>query len=237
MTTRLPRTASSGVTQERTALPSTWTVQAPQAATPQPNLVPVRPSRSRSAHSSGICGAASSSGRARDAPLTTISTPLLAAGRRLCPCARIRPRAALRRGALSPVPRSARPRFSRMLRSLLAAALATAAALCSIDVTSPEQRPLRPDRRLRQPQPAARRRVPLAARQRQHVAHLPRLSRQRRPGRRPAGGVPARVVLRASTPARPAATAAMPSGAATPTSASRARSAAPCSAATSRRST
>ncbi len=119
VTTRLPRTASSGVTHERTALPSTCTVQAPQAATPQPNLVPVRPSRSRSAHSSGICGGASSSGRARDAPLTTISTPLLAAAGRLCPCARIghapiapRGRTGHRCGTVQPRRRTRRTAFS-----------------------------------------------------------------------------------------------------------------------------
>jgi hypothetical protein len=36
-----PATALTGVTQERRASPSTWTVQAPQSETPQPNLVPV----------------------------------------------------------------------------------------------------------------------------------------------------------------------------------------------------
>ena len=40
-------TISTGVTQLRVAMPSTWTVQAPQAATPQPNFVPVRLSSSR----------------------------------------------------------------------------------------------------------------------------------------------------------------------------------------------
>jgi hypothetical protein len=30
------------IVQERTACPSTWIVQAPHAAMPQPNLVPVR---------------------------------------------------------------------------------------------------------------------------------------------------------------------------------------------------
>ena len=33
-----------------------WTVQAPQSAMPQPNLVPVRPSVSRRTQSSGVCG-------------------------------------------------------------------------------------------------------------------------------------------------------------------------------------
>src|SRR5262245_51457447 len=39
---------------ERTARPSRWTVQAPHCATPHPNFVPLRPSTSRSAHSSGM---------------------------------------------------------------------------------------------------------------------------------------------------------------------------------------
>jgi hypothetical protein len=56
---RLPATLPTGVTQERTAWPSTRTVQAPQAATPQPYLVPVMASRSRSTHSSGMAGSAS----------------------------------------------------------------------------------------------------------------------------------------------------------------------------------
>ena len=55
-----PATADTGVTQERTACPSTMTVQAPQAAMPQPNLVPVSAASSRSAHSSGFSGGASS---------------------------------------------------------------------------------------------------------------------------------------------------------------------------------
>ena len=58
--TALPATADTGVTQERTACPSTMTVQAPQAAMPQPNLVPVSAASSRSAHSSGFSGGASS---------------------------------------------------------------------------------------------------------------------------------------------------------------------------------
>ena len=41
-------------------MPSTCTVQAPQAATPQPNLVPVSPSVSRSAQRSGVSGSRSS---------------------------------------------------------------------------------------------------------------------------------------------------------------------------------
>jgi hypothetical protein len=53
-----PDRAAIGVTQDRTGSPLTWTVQAPHWAMPQPNLVPVRPSSSRSTHSSGVSGAA-----------------------------------------------------------------------------------------------------------------------------------------------------------------------------------
>src|SRR5262244_1985378 len=49
-------TADTGTEQERTASPSTWTVHAPHCATPQPYLVPVRPTCSRSTHSSGVSG-------------------------------------------------------------------------------------------------------------------------------------------------------------------------------------
>src|SRR5712692_12116650 len=57
--TRRLATADTGVMHDRTGWPSTWTVHAPHWATPQPNLVPVRPSFSRSAHSSGMSGSAS----------------------------------------------------------------------------------------------------------------------------------------------------------------------------------
>ena len=45
---------SMGVMQERVATPSTWTVQAPHSAMPQPNFVPVMPSTSRNTQSSGV---------------------------------------------------------------------------------------------------------------------------------------------------------------------------------------
>src|SRR5437879_10450174 len=54
----LPWAAESGVMQERTASPSRWTVQAPQRAMPQPYLVPVSPSESRSTQRSGVSGLA-----------------------------------------------------------------------------------------------------------------------------------------------------------------------------------
>ena len=51
-----PCAEASGVTQDRTASPSSRTVHAPQAATPQPNLVPVSRSSSRMTHSRGVSG-------------------------------------------------------------------------------------------------------------------------------------------------------------------------------------
>jgi len=57
--TRFPATADTGVTQARVGVPSTWTVQAPQSAMPQPYFVPVSSSVSRSAQRSGISGATS----------------------------------------------------------------------------------------------------------------------------------------------------------------------------------
>ena len=55
----LPATALTGMTQERTAAPSMCTVQAPHWATPQPYLVPVRPTCSRMTQSSGVLGSTS----------------------------------------------------------------------------------------------------------------------------------------------------------------------------------
>jgi hypothetical protein len=52
----LPITAAKGVTQERTASPSTSTVQAPHCAMPHPNLVPVRFSCSLKTQSKGVSG-------------------------------------------------------------------------------------------------------------------------------------------------------------------------------------
>ena len=72
-------TAASGSTQLRTGAPSMCTVQAPHCATPQPYLVPVRPSCSRSTHSSGVSGSALTS---CTRPLTLIfATCGLLAGR------------------------------------------------------------------------------------------------------------------------------------------------------------
>src|SRR5258708_27604898 len=69
--TFLPATAESGMEQERTGSPSRCTVQAPHWAIPQPNLVPVRWSESRSTHRRGVPGAAATS---RVLPLTTRET-------------------------------------------------------------------------------------------------------------------------------------------------------------------
>src|SRR5262245_65385227 len=52
--TDMPATIDTGVMQERMGVPSTCTVQAPQAAAPQPNLVPVSLRCSRSTQSSGV---------------------------------------------------------------------------------------------------------------------------------------------------------------------------------------
>ena len=54
--TSLPSAYETGVTQPRTAAPSTCTVHAPQSAMPHPNLVPVSPSSSRTYQSRGMFG-------------------------------------------------------------------------------------------------------------------------------------------------------------------------------------
>src|SRR5260370_35480660 len=51
---RLPTAAATGVTHDRVGFPSRWIVHAPQAAMPQPNFVPVKPTTSRSTHSTGM---------------------------------------------------------------------------------------------------------------------------------------------------------------------------------------
>src|SRR2546428_3010324 len=53
VTTSRPGSAAAGVTHERAARPSMWTVHAPHCAMPHPYFVPVRPSSSRSTHRSG----------------------------------------------------------------------------------------------------------------------------------------------------------------------------------------
>src|SRR5215510_1817571 len=53
-----PATFETEIWHERTALPSTCTVQAPHRPEPQPNFVPVSFRCSRSTHSSGVSGSA-----------------------------------------------------------------------------------------------------------------------------------------------------------------------------------
>src|SRR5262245_60822068 len=50
----LPSTSETGIAQERVALPSMCTVQAPHEAMPQPNLVPVSLMGSGSTQRSGV---------------------------------------------------------------------------------------------------------------------------------------------------------------------------------------
>src|SRR5436305_10054027 len=59
--TFLPSTLEIRVEHERTATPSTCTVQAPHRAMPQPYFVPVRPMVSRSTQSRGVSGDTSTS--------------------------------------------------------------------------------------------------------------------------------------------------------------------------------
>src|SRR5262249_15733220 len=56
---RLPAAADSGVWQERVACPFKCTVHAPHRDMPQPYLVPVMLRWSRSTHSRGVSGSAS----------------------------------------------------------------------------------------------------------------------------------------------------------------------------------
>src|SRR5258705_5759097 len=57
----LPSAPATGITQERIAAPSRCTVHAPHWATPQPYLVPVRPTCSRITQSRGVLGLTSTS--------------------------------------------------------------------------------------------------------------------------------------------------------------------------------
>src|SRR6478736_6343290 len=57
--TERPETSFTAVMQARVASPSTWTVQAPQSATPQPYFVPVSPNSSRRYQSNGVDGSPS----------------------------------------------------------------------------------------------------------------------------------------------------------------------------------
>lgn len=68
-------TDPTGTLQLRTAFPLTCTVQAPQAAIPQPNFVPVKCSSSRRTQSRGASGSTSSS--SRTTPFTMRRIPTL----------------------------------------------------------------------------------------------------------------------------------------------------------------
>src|SRR5580692_12518953 len=59
VTTDLPFTSAICVWHDLVASPSRWIVQAPHAATPQPNFVPVSPRISRRYQSIGIDGSPS----------------------------------------------------------------------------------------------------------------------------------------------------------------------------------
>src|ERR1041385_1104922 len=59
VTTDLPAACETGVTHARIGDPLMCTVQAPQSAMPQPNLVPVRPSVSRKTQRSGMAAGTS----------------------------------------------------------------------------------------------------------------------------------------------------------------------------------
>jgi hypothetical protein len=75
VTIRFPTAEETGVTQDRVGCPSTWMVQAPHRPMPQPNLVPVMLSTSRSVHSNGMSSGIS---RSRGFPFTlsvTMSVP------------------------------------------------------------------------------------------------------------------------------------------------------------------
>src|SRR5215471_9957138 len=56
-----PAAALTGSEQDRVATPSTWTVQAPHWAMPQPYFVPVIPIHSLMTHSNGVSGSTSTS--------------------------------------------------------------------------------------------------------------------------------------------------------------------------------
>ena len=67
VTISTPAASSIVSAQDRIGWPSTWTVQAPQSPAPQPYLVPVSFSASRSAQRSGVRPSVSTS---RVSPLT-----------------------------------------------------------------------------------------------------------------------------------------------------------------------
>src|ERR1700747_590783 len=93
----LPTASLTTIPQERVATPSMCTVQAPHWAMPQPYLVPVRPTFSRIAHSSGVLGSTSMSCAVplivrRAIPVLPDDAPLIPAGGHVIYAARAGPR-------------------------------------------------------------------------------------------------------------------------------------------------
>src|SRR5215211_3541525 len=86
VTTFLPSTDLRSTEQERTAVPSTCTVQAPHRPAPQPYLVPVNPTWSRMTQSSGVVDSASTETRLSFNVNETMSPPLADA---LCPASMV----------------------------------------------------------------------------------------------------------------------------------------------------
>src|SRR5512141_3216105 len=87
VTISLPATRRSGVTHERTALPSTSTVHAPHSPSPQPCLAPVSCSAVRSVHSSvAPSSAATAAARPRPRCLALVlrAASLLLVAAQLC---------------------------------------------------------------------------------------------------------------------------------------------------------
>src|SRR5262245_48196702 len=87
--TDLPATSLMLVWQERIALPSMWTVQAPHKPEPQPNLVPVSLRCSRTTQSSGVLASTSTFAAV---PLTVNATAMAFPPRRIGPHAASRVR-------------------------------------------------------------------------------------------------------------------------------------------------
>src|SRR5437660_11818023 len=75
--TSLPAARDTGATQDLTASPLRWTVQAPHCAMPQPYLVPVKPRLSRKTQSRGVEGSTSTFTRCRFTLKEIIRTPPL----------------------------------------------------------------------------------------------------------------------------------------------------------------
>jgi len=91
VTTFAPSMLPIGTEQDRIAVPSICTVQAPHCAMPQPNFVPVKPITSRNTQRSGVSG---SMLICLDTPLTSmVITAALTLPTRTAQCARLDPHA------------------------------------------------------------------------------------------------------------------------------------------------